>query len=61
MGQACGGRARHPGGGMVGAGAAATASQVPRKHQAGDRREEVGRGTKVGGRQDLQEEIQNAG
>jgi len=42
-------------------GALDTTPQVSRQHQAGDRREEVGRGTEVGCRPDLQEEIQDAG
>jgi len=33
---------------------------LSRQHQAGDRREEVGRGATVGGRPDLQEEVQDA-
>jgi len=41
-------------------GALNAASQIARKHQAGDRREEVGGGPAVGWRPDLQEEVQNA-
>ena len=42
-------------------GALDAASQIAREHQSGDRREEVGGGTTVGGRPDLQKEVQDAG
>jgi len=63
VGQARGGGAGRPRGGRAGVvcllgpagGALDAASQIAREHQAGDRQEEVG------GRPDLQEEVQDAG
>jgi len=65
VGRARGRGARRSRGGMAGifgpdGGAVDAASQITREHQAGDLREEVGRGTELGWRPDLQDEVQNA-
>jgi len=68
VGQARGGGAGCSRGGRAGVvlllgpagGALDAAAQITRKHQAGDRRDEVGGGPTVGWRPDLQEEVAHA-